>query len=272
VWNETIPAQGGRGLELNREQQSRVAGRRPSWLAIPPTGLAVPFPRVKLPTRYYLAVGVSEHGRTGPPTPMVAVPLGEAPPAPEAPTLTYDETTLTLSWTTSTPGAPVTVVESTNAGVEQLFPVQDAPIMIGSWTTPVAFGVERCFVIRRVIRRGAVSTESAATDSVCVTPVDTFGRPAPTGLDAISGAAAVTLLWEAVEAADLAGYLVLRSEGASETLQQLTPDPITTLQWQDTTMRSGVRYVYFVVAVDATGNRSERSAGRTIERFTFTGK
>jgi hypothetical protein len=272
VWHETITTRAGRALELNREQQARVAGQRPLWIGIPPTGLTLLFPRVKLPTRYYLAVGVSEHGRTGPPAPMIALPLGPAPQAPDAPTLTYDESTLTLAWTVAGPGAPVTVVESTRTGEEQVFPVEDAPITTGSWTTPVAFGVERCFVVRRVVRRGAVSTESVPAGPVCETPVDKFGPPAPTGLEAISGAEAVTLLWKAVVAPDLAGYLVLRAEGGSETLQQLTPDPIAVLQWPDTTTRSGVRYEYFVIAVDASGNRSERSVGRTVERFTFTGK
>jgi len=69
----------------------------------------------------------------------------------------------------------------------------------------------------------------------------------------------VTLLWDQVSAADLAGYLVLRAEGTSDTVQELTPKPIASLQYVDNTVRAGVRYVYFVVAVDAAGNRSPRS-------------
>jgi fibronectin type 3 domain-containing protein len=69
----------------------------------------------------------------------------------------------------------------------------------------------------------------------------------------------VTLVWNAVEAADLAGYIVLRSTAPSETLQELTPTPITQLQFKDTTAQAGQRYVYYVVAVDNAGNRSQRS-------------
>ena len=75
----------------------------------------------------------------------------------------------------------------------------------------------------------------------------------------VSDPGGVTLLWDPVSAADLAGYLVLRAEGASETFLELTPKPITSVQYVDTTVRAGVRYVYVVVAVDASGNRSPRS-------------
>ncbi len=268
VWSETISAAAPRELDLTREQRARVAAQRPLWMPLRPTGLIVPLTRVTLPTRYYAAVGVSDRRRPGRPSPVLAVPFGPAPEAPGPLEMTYTESTLKLEWTTREPGASVSVVETTRSGEEQPAPVQEAPITTGSWSTPVAFGVERCFVVRQVIRRGAVSIESATVGPTCETPVDTFGPPAPTGLEAVSSPDGVTLLWDAVTAADLAGYLVLRAEGASETPVLLTPKPITSLQWPDPTVRSGVRYVYFVVAVDTAGNEGARSQGFTIERFT----
>lgn len=50
------------------------------------------------PKRYYFAVGVSPRGRYGPAQPYVPVPLGTTSSAPSAPTLSYDETTLTIKW------------------------------------------------------------------------------------------------------------------------------------------------------------------------------
>ncbi len=259
VWTETIPTTAPRPLELNRQQQTRVAGQRPMWVPLRPTGLAVPVNRLTLPTRYYLAVGVSDRRRPGPASAIVAVPFGPAPAAPVLGVPTYDEADLTVTWTTAVKGAPVTVVETTRGGVEQPSPVQALPITSGSWSTSFEFGKERCFVARGVVRRGAASTESATAGPVCVTPVDTFGPPAPAGLVAVSDPDGVTLLWDQVSAADLAGYLVLRAEGTSDTVQELTPKPIASLQYVDNTVRAGVRYVYFVVAVDAAGNRSPRS-------------
>ena len=43
------------------------------------------------------------------------------------------------------------------------------------------------------------------------------------------------------------------------TLTPLTATPITDLRYRDDTVKSGVRYVYAIVAVDKAGNRSEES-------------
>lgn len=273
VWRETVTAAVTNPLPLTRAQQARVTARRPVWLPVMPSGLVVPFVPITLPTRYYVAVGVSDRRRPGPASTMIAVPFGPAPAAPAAPVLSYTESTLTLTWTTGDAGAPVTVVETTSAGDEQPAPVVAAPITTGTWSAPVAFGVERCFVVRRVIRWGAASTESPTAGPVCATPVDRFPPPAPTGLDAVSsGGTDVTLLWDAVTAADLAGYHVLRGEGAGEKMQQLTKEPVTALQWPDATTRAGVRYVYAVIAVDATGNPSALSNRKIVERDAPAGK
>lgn len=267
VWSEIVTAAVTNAVPLTRAQQARVTARLPVWLPVAPSGLVVPFVPMTLPTRYYVAVGVSDRRRPGPASTMIAVPFGPAPEAPGAPVLTSTESALTLIWTTRDAGAPVTVVETTRAGDEQPAPVVAAPITTGTWSAPVTFGVERCFVVRRVIRWGAVSTESLTVGPVCATPVDTFPPPAPTGLDAVSsGGRDVTLLWDAVTAADLAGYHVLRGEGTGENMQQLTKEPVTALQWPDTTTRAGVRYVYAVIAVDAAGNPSALSNRKIVER------
>lgn len=272
VWSETLPAMTLRPLELTRAQQARVAARRTVWLPIRPTGLLAPWFRMPLPTRYYAAVGVSQRGRAGTPSTFAAVQFGPAPDAPADLKVESTETQVVVSWATTTPGAPVTVIETTNTGVEKPEPVQDLPITTGSWSTPVVFGVERCFVVRGVVRRGAVSTGSATDGPRCVTPKDTYGPPAPTELVSVLAPEAVTLVWNAVTASDLAGYIVLRVTGNSETVEELTPKPITQLQFPDTTARTGQRYVYYVVAVDNAGNRGARSNGVTVDRLTSTGK
>jgi hypothetical protein len=272
VWSETSPTAAAQPLELTKAQQARVDARRTLWLPVRPTGLLAAWFRFPLPTRYYAAVGVSERRRPGTPSAFAAVQFGSAPDAPTELKVENTESELIVTWVTSVSGAPVTVVETTSAGVEKPTPVQNAPVTTGSWKTPVAFGVERCFVVRGILRSGAVSTESLSAGPKCNTPKDTFGPAAPTELRAVSDENAVTLVWEAVTAADMAGYIVLRATGASETLQQLTPKPITQVQFPDSTARAGQRYTYYVVAVDTAGNRSPRSIGAVVDRFTPAGK
>src|SRR6185436_17703023 len=91
---------------------------------------------------------------------------------------------------------------------------------------------------------------------VCVTPVDRFAPAAPSDLVAVAADAAVDLSWTASTAADVAGYIVLRAEGANGTLQPLTPRPVAATAYQDATARSGVTYQYAVKAVDRAGNES----------------
>ncbi len=257
-WSETMPTTPARPLVLNREQQQRAAARRPVPLRLAPTGLVVPFIRVVLPTRYYVVVAMSAQGRAGLPSVMLPVVLGDAPAAPTEAALTSTETTLTLTWSAPA-GVPVSVYESDAAGVERPASVQAAPITTGTWTTPVTFGRERCFTVRRVRRVGPVSVESAAAGPECVTPADTFAPPAPAELRGAAEPGRVTLQWDAVTASDLAGYHVLRGEGAGETLQPLTTTPEPANRFVDTTARASVEYVYVVVAVDTAGNLSAQS-------------
>ena len=114
----------------------------------------------------------------------------------------------------------------------------------------VEFGVERCYVVRRVQMVGTVAIESAPSPPTCVTPVDTFPPAPPKSLALIAGGNGVSLLWEANSEADLGGYLVLRGEAPGDKLSPLTKEPIADTSFLDTTARRGRTYVYRVVAVD----------------------
>ncbi|MDO8835750.1 MAG: hypothetical protein Q7V01_09135 [Vicinamibacterales bacterium] len=116
----------------------------------------------------------------------------------------------------------------------------------------VALGKERCYVVRAVDD----GVESEPTPPVCVTPVDNFPPPAPTALAAIGSEGAVSLIWEGVEAADLAGYIVMRGEGADAPLEPLFEAPIRDTAYRDATAKSGVRYTYAVVSVDTAEPRN----------------
>ncbi len=266
VWSESLQGLDVRPLSLTREQQTAVAARRPFALPLPPTGVAVPFTPIVLPTRYYVAVGVSAQGRAGATSMVVPVPLGGAPVAPTDPILAYTETTLTLTWTAPV-GARVRVYASSADGVEAASPVQAAPITAASWSEPVVFGQGRCFTVRQVLVAGPVTTESAPAGPVCTTPVDTFPPAVPGDLRGLSEPGRVILEWAPVTTADVAGYHVLRAEGAGATLQALTTAPVVSVGYVDLTAQVDVEYRYVVVAIDRAGNLSAQS-----NMITVTGR
>ena len=121
----------------------------------------------------------------------------------------------------------------------------------------MAFDKERCVAIRSVQVTGVVSLESAAV-AKCVTPVDTFPPPAPTNLRAFPGTGSVTLTWDGVSVADLAGYMVFRAEGTGEKLQPLS-EVLTDTSFTDAKAAPGVTYWYAVIAMDKSKNPSEQS-------------
>jgi hypothetical protein len=128
--------------------------------------------------------------------------------------------------------------------------ISTAPIELNAFTDPrMTFGVARCYAVRTVEKRGAISIESPLSPATCVTATDTYPPPAPTGLVAVGSGGGVSLIWEPVTAADLAGYLVLRGlEG--EALKPITTSPVVEATYRDTTAEAGVMYIYAVVAVD----------------------
>ncbi len=113
-----------------------------------------------------------------------------------------------------------------------------------------------------------MDVEGPASAPGCVTPRDTFPPPAPGALEAVAGASVISLIWEAVDAPDLAGYLVFRGTAPGEATTPLTPEPIGATSFEDRTVTAGVRYVYVVVAVDSAtpvnrslpSNRAEETA------------
>ena len=117
-------------------------------------------------------------------------------------------------------------------------------------TDETLLGRERCYTVRAA--RGATIGESSPP--TCFAPVDIFppGQPAPPAAVAAQGA--ISLIWDPNGELDLGGYLVLRREVGSATLQpalQLTATPILEARYRDATVMPGTRYSYTVIAVDA---------------------
>lgn len=142
-------------------------------------------------------------------------------------------------------------------------PMNASPLAATTLNDTVEFERERCYAVRAV--RGAAPNvaESDPTPRVCVRPIDVFPPAPPTGLAAVAGEGAISLIWEPSNDADAGGYLVLRGEAGDATLQPLTPAPIFDASYRDASVTAGKRYIYAVVAIDdrlPIGNMSAPSA------------
>jgi hypothetical protein len=250
------------------------------------------------PRRFYLVYGANHAGNRGPASPRPPVPLSPPPPSPAQPQVEVTENGVVLTWETPA-GAPLPIQEpatgdtlkATQRGMESAPPLSylvyldepagpaaakvapgaaakgpvrltEKPVAARSWTdTGFEFGVKKCYDVRAARVQGAAVVESGPSPIACVTPADTFPPPAPKSLAAVAGEGAVSLIWEGVEAADLAGYIVLRGEAPDGPLAPLFAAPIRETTYRDATAKSGVRYVYAVVALDQAvpPNRSELS-------------
>jgi hypothetical protein len=195
---------------------------------------------------------------------VTVVPLATAVPAGAQPTVRFDERAITITWTA--PDEPagrlfrVYRVESAEkAAVGKL--VSDAKLDKPEFSTAVEFGAEQCFVVRMAVLADKTTTiEGPPGPAACITPVDTFAPPPPAGLRGVPGEGAIVLLWNDVQASDLHGYIVLRGEGAGETLQPLMKEPLKETTFRDTQVTAGTSYIYALVAVDRAGNQSAPSA------------
>jgi hypothetical protein len=248
-----------------------------SAAATPPSGAAAATPQTPVGpavlTRLYVLQGVPKKGKGGATSARVEMPLLQAPGAPRPGTPTSDETSVTVAWqpppstTDEAPGVLYNVYEvpaagSTPAGVtaerpQAPAPLNDKPLSEQTFTHAGAVtGKEQCFVVRSVAAVGSATIESDPSNPICVTPKDTFPPAAPKGLAAVASAGVVNLIWDANAEPDLGGYVILRGEAPGDTLQPLMRDPIKETRYADRTARANVRYVYQVVAIDKTGNRS----------------
>jgi len=144
------------------------------------------------------------------------------------------------------------VTQASTPAVATPLPVNARPVDVSSFVDGrLAFGVERCYVVRTVEASPNVTIESAASPMTCVTPRDTFPPAAPRNLAAVGAEGAVSLIWESNTEKDLAGYVVLRGPVPGDRLEALTPTPIRETTYRDASVVAGGRYVYAIVAVDS---------------------
>jgi len=203
-----------------------------------------------------------------------ATPSNISPAKPIAPlvakSLGFNSVATTYNlYDVSTPAAGADQPQSDPYAIALPKPINAAPTAETEWPIKgVTFGVERCFEVRPVDQVFGVTVIGPASPKKCITPQDTFPPAAPRSLQAIAGSRVINLIWDPNTEPDLAGYIVLRGEAPGDTLQAITPAPVTVTAYRDENVRAGARYVYAVVAVDRAtpqnvspqSNRAEETA------------
>jgi hypothetical protein len=133
------------------------------------------------------------------------------------------------------------------------------------------YGKTYVYVVRATLRSAGEGLESNNSNSVILTPKDTFPPAAPQGVIAAvlpaaeGGKSVVDLSWSINVEADLAGYRVYRGEKQGERGVLITPDLLATPAYRDSNVATGQRYWYTVTAVDRAGNESAPSEQMVVE-------
>ncbi len=127
------------------------------------------------------------------------------------------------------------------------------------------FGEEYVYVVRAVsLGTGGLPVESLNSNAISVAPVDTFPPAAPGVPTAAAPQAGgrISIFFPANTERDVAGYNIFRStdERLPKSLwTKLNRAPLTRTTFQDETVQSGVKYFYYVTAIDNAGNESQPS-------------
>ena len=137
-------------------------------------------------------------------------------------------------------------------------PLNPTPVLGTSYVDVGApYGVPLAYTVRAVLAKNP-KVEGLPADELALEYRDIYPPPAPARLDALSESNLVRLLWDPVDAPDLAGYVVYRAEGNGP-FERLTKDPVTDPFFNDETAKPGKRYRYMVRAIDRAGNQSPPS-------------
>jgi predicted small lipoprotein YifL len=248
-------------------------------------------PPSSVPWRIYVAVGVNKGGHRRSISKRVTVPLVPAPGPPSGPQISYDETTLTLTWTSSPsivqiqPPAtgdllparffgmdlpsfsyhvyevsPHPAADSGTSGAPALdVRLTNEPVSEPRYVdTRMDWGATRCYTVRTVETVAGLPIESEALPPKCETLKDRFPPAAPKDLQLVQGESRIDLIWESNNEKDLAGYVVLRGTTPTDELEPITPVPIQQSTFTDP-VQAGMRYWYAVQAIDKAGNASPPS-------------
>lgn len=218
----------------------------------------------------YAIVSEGDNARSPLSNLVAIVPLPVALP-PEQLTATANAGGVVLTWQAparSIAGGTAPVVTGYNiyrgsgdaVGAAFDAPINEALIKETTFTDVPPYGAHT-YRVTAAATNGPPRVESEPSVPAVVTFKDLVPPPPPASVSALVETAAVRLVWDAVDAPDLAGYRIYRAEGTGlETLREVGKFPLTALTqettWLDTTVQVGISFRYEVAALDKNGNES----------------
>jgi hypothetical protein len=208
----------------------------------------------------------------------VIVPI-DVPKAPASLTATAKPEGVVLSW--SKPATTISGVDkpfisgyniyrSSSQSDELTAPVNPAPVNATTYTDVAPYGTYS-YQVTAVSTPGQPRIESDPSGSAAATYKDLLPPAQPATITALIEPKAIRLIWDAVDAPDLAGYKVYRTEGMGHTdVKDIGTIPLFTLpagttRAIDPKADPGIVYRYSVSAIDKNGNESTRATTDWVE-------
>jgi hypothetical protein len=222
----------------------------------------------------YAVVSVRRNGERSPVSNIVVITPAVAPEAPVLLAAIPEEGRVCLEWLAPEKdvlGQPASiggyrVYRRNLSEPEYGAPLNLRPVAGTSYVdTTAPYGVPVVYTLRATVENNP-RVEGLPAEELPFLFLDVFPPPSPTRLDALSEGSLVRLLWDPVDAPDLAGYLVFRAEGTGLPFR-LTKDPVADPFYTDEHVAQGKRYRYTVRSVDRAGNESPAGPEAVAEPF-----
>lgn len=147
---------------------------------------------------------------------------------------------------------------------DKIKPINQQPVTETTYNDSSFIFGEKYIYFVRTASLGADGNpiESLDSNSITVSPKDIYPPLQPTGLSIAASPGKISIFFPSNTEKDIAGYFIFRSLDGNLPLNnwtKLTPTPITKTNYQDSSVESGKKYFYYVVAVDTSGNISKPS-------------
>ena len=197
--------------------------------------------RASAAVRIYVGVGVNTKGKRGRISKRAAVPLVPPPAPPASPTITYDETAITVAWAAAAARprqAPPSAGNEPEVAVS--IPARSGRCARRSRTTctsdhrrgdaadadagrraavrryPDEWGATRCYGVRAVETVDGLSSRAKRASRGASRWWTRFRRPRRRSCRPSSTEGVINLIWDANAESDLAGYVILRARAPGD--------------------------------------------------------
>jgi hypothetical protein len=212
-----------------------------------------------------IQIAVRSFGPRGHPSPLsnvVSIAPRTAPAPPDSVEVVAEAGGIRVRWTSSTAEATGFGVYRRLAGEQEYWPIAElGPDAREHLDGTAALGTDYEYTVRtRAASEPAIESVDGAVRALQYR--DTFPPPTPSGLVALAEEGRIRLLWDRVDAPDLAGYRLYRQENDGAEVE-LPRDPGAGADHSDDQVRSGATYTYRVTAVDGEDNESAKSEPAT---------